>query len=321
MLLCFRLWVGDKLLLKTLRMLKCFLALGLVTMGGLGLTSCGETRSPQLSAQVIKSSPETQPVYQVYELPHSTVHTLRIPAQGKFQVTVALSPKLMTVSQFAIKNQAIAVLNGGFFDAQNQKTTAYLVQNSQLVGNPQQNERLTQNPKLKTYLPKIFNRSEFRRYQCGNFNRYAITAHNAPIPKDCQLKDALGGGPRLLPTITATEEGFWEENQGKVLRDAIALKQRNARTAIGITASGDLLWVMAAQKKESPQNSGLSLPELADFLRSQGVQDALNLDGGSSSGLYYRGKLFLGKVSANGEPIVRSIKSVLLLHPIGIKGP
>jgi exopolysaccharide biosynthesis protein len=246
---------------------------------------------------------------------------LQIPVQGNFEVTVAVSPNLRTVAEFATKNQAItqcrfaiAALNGGFFDAQNQKTTAYLTQNSQIVGNPQENERLTQNSKLKPYLSQIFNRSEFRRYQCGTVNRYAIATHTAPIPEGCQLKDALGGGPRLLPTITATEEGFWAENQGKVIRDAIALKQRNARTAIGIMPSGDLLWVMAAQKKELGQNSGLSLPELADFMRSQGIQDALNLDGGSSSGMYYQGKIFLGKLTAKGEPVVRSVKSVLVLR-------
>jgi hypothetical protein len=295
-------------------MKKHLLRLGLMGIGGLLLISCGDGRSQKSSAKNIQPSPEILPLYQVYEFPHSTVHTLRIPAQGKFEVTVAVSPHLITVAEFATKNKAIAVINGGFFDAQNQKTTAYLRQNSKMVGDPQKNERLTQNPKLKPYLPKIFNRSEFRRYQCETVNRYAITAHDAPIPENCQLQDALGGGPRLLPTITATEEGFWAENQGKIIRDAIGLKQRNARTAIGITPSGDLLWVMAAQKKESGQNSGLSLPELADFMRSQGIKEALNLDGGSSSGMYYQGKIFFGKVTANGEPVVRSIKSVLVLR-------
>ena len=285
-----------------------------VGLMGLGLASCGEARSPITSSPSVKPFPEALPLYRVYEFPHSRVHTLRIPAQGKFEVNVAVSPKLMTVTEFATKNRAIAALNGGFFDAQNQKTTAYLIQNSQIVGNPQENERLTQNPKLKPYLSQVFNRSEFRRYQCGTVNRYAITAHDTPIPEGCQLQDALGGGPRLLPTITATEEGFWAENQGKVIRDAIALQQRNARTAIGIMSSEDLFWVMAAQKKELGQNSGLSLPELADFMRSQGIQDALNLDGGSSSGMYYQGKIFLGKLTAKGEPVVRSIKSVLLLR-------
>jgi hypothetical protein len=294
-----------------MEMIQGLLCLGLM---GLGLASCRETRSPILSSPSVQPSPKALTIYQVYELPHSRVHTLRIPAQGKFEVSVAVSPNLRTVAESAAKNQAIAALNGGFFDGQNQKTTAYLSQNGQIVGNPQENERLTQNPKLKPYLSRIFNRSEFRRYQCGTISRYAIAAHTAPIPEGCELQDALGGGPRLLPAITATEEGFWAENQGKVIRDAIALKQRNARTAIGIMPSGDLLWVMAAQKKELGQNSGLSLPELADFMRSQGVQEALNLDGGSSSGMYYQGKIFLGKLTAKGEPVVRSIKSVLLLR-------
>ncbi|PZV27187.1 MAG: hypothetical protein DCF12_05685 [Snowella sp.] len=281
---------------------------------GLGLASCGDGRSPITSSPSVKPSPKALPLYRVYELPHSRVHTLRIPVQGNFEVTVAVSPNLRTVAEFATKNQAIAAINGGFFDAQNEKTTAYLTQNSQIVGNPQENERLTQNPKLKPYLSQIFNRSEFRRYQFGTINRYAIALHDAPIPPNCELKDALGGGPRLLPTITATEEGFWTENQGKVIRDAITLKQRNARTAIGIMPSGDLLWVMAAQKKELGQNSGLSLAELADFMRSQGIQEALNLDGGSSSGMYYQGKIFLGKLTAKGEPVVRSVKSVFVLR-------
>ncbi|MFM7574764.1 MAG: phosphodiester glycosidase family protein [Snowella sp.] len=287
------------------------LCVGLI---GLGLASCGDGRSPITSSLSVKPSPEALPLYRVYELPHSRVHTLRIPVQGNFEVTVAVSPNLRTVAEFAATNQEIAALNGGFFDAQNEKTTAYLTQNSQIVGNPQENERLTQNPKLKPYLSQIFNRSEFRRYQCGTVNRYAIALHDAPIPPNCELKDALGGGPRLLLTITATEEGFWAENQGKVIRDAIALKQRNARTAIGIMPSGDLFWVMAAQKKELGQNSGLSLAELADFMRSQGIQEVLNLDGGSSSGMYYQGKIFLGKLTAKGEPVVRSVKSVLVLR-------
>jgi hypothetical protein len=75
-------------------MIQRLLCLGLM---GLGLVSCRETRSPILSSPSVQPSPEALPIYQVYELPHSTVHTLRIPAQGKFEVTVAVSPKLMTV--------------------------------------------------------------------------------------------------------------------------------------------------------------------------------------------------------------------------------
>ena len=118
--------VGDKLPPSLMARLQRLLCVGLM---GLGLVSCGEARSPIVSSPLVKPSPEASPFYRVYELPHSRVHTLRIPVQGNFEVTVAVSPNLKTVAEFATKNQAIAALNGGFFDAQNEKTTAYLISN------------------------------------------------------------------------------------------------------------------------------------------------------------------------------------------------
>lgn len=272
--------------------------------------SINSTASQQPLAQV---SPTTAlPHYQVFELPHSRIYTLRIPAQNS--VELAVSPTLATPPQFAKESQAIAVLNAGYFDPQNQKTTAYLTVQGKSVGDPKSNPHLMNNPKLQSYLPQILNRSEFRRYLCDQKTQYAIAFHQDPIPSHCQLIDAVGGGPRLLPELTATQEAFWQEDQDKVVRDAIGLKQRNARTAIGIFATGDLLWVIAAQKPESPQNSGLSLAELAEFLQSQGVKDALNLDGGSSSALYYQGQTESGKFNEQGQPILRPVKSVLFIR-------
>lgn len=57
----------------------------------------------------------------------------------------------------------------------------------------------------------------------------------------------------------------------------------------------------------------MSLPELANFMKSLGVKEALNLDGGSSSSLYYQGKTFYGKVDLEGKTIKRPVKSVLVL--------
>jgi exopolysaccharide biosynthesis protein len=53
---------------------------------------------------------------------------------------------------------------------------------------------------------------------------------------------------------------------------------------------------------------------MAAFMRSKGAQKALNLDGGTSSAFYYRGKTFYGKVDAAGKPIQRPVKSVLILQ-------
>jgi len=71
---------------------------------------------------------------------------------------------------------------------------------------------------------------------------------------------------------------------------------------------------MVAQKPEAPTHAGMSLQRLATFMKSLGVEKAMNLDGGSSSSLYYKGKTFYGKVNAKGNLIKRSVKSVLLIQ-------
>ncbi len=111
-----------------------------------------------------------------------------------------------------------------------------------------------------------------------------------------------------MPEITAIEEGFIDYSQGKKIRDVLGSEKGNARSAVGITNLGDIIWVMV---QENPE--GLSLKQLADFLSSLGVEKALNLDGGSSAAMYYQGETFWGKLDGEGNSIQRPIKSVLLV--------
>lgn len=251
--------------------------------------------------------------YQIIERSQSTIHAIVIPHNSNYSVIPAVSPELKPIDNIANQHQAVAAINGGYFDPKNEKTTSYITQQGELVADPRNNERLIDNPDLKPYLGKILNRTEFRRYSCGETNRYDITLHNAPIPSDCQLLDALGGGPNLLPKDTSVEEGFVAYSNGKVIRDAIGSQGLNARSAVGITSDGDIVLVMVAQKPESSSNSGISLPELTEFLSTLNVEKAMNLDGGSSSSLYYQDRTVYGKVDAEGNSIQRPIKSVLLV--------
>lgn len=261
-----------------------------------------------LASSIAAASPNLQ--YQSYDLPSGVVHTLLIPSQSRWLVTVAKSSQLATVTEFATQSKAIAVLNGGYFDPQNQLSTSYLIQNGETVGNPLHNPRLVNNPDLKPYLPLILNRSEFRRYQCGKKTRYDIVTHNEPIPIGCTLVDALGGGPQLFPELTAVTEGFVAYQGEKLVRDVLGIEQPNSRTAIAITPKGDLLWIVVTQKH--PQQ-GLSLAQFADFCQSLGVKKALNLDGGSSTSLYWDNQTYYGQVSDQQERIIRPVKSVLLI--------
>lgn len=268
-------------------------------------------RSSTLSISTVTSSPPKTIRYFERTLPQSIAHILLIPANSRFLVTPAISQKVDTVEKFAQKHRAVAILNAGFFDPANQKSTSYVILQGKLVANPKENERLVNNPNLQSYLSQIFNRTEFRRYSCGQTVRYDIALHGASQLAGCQLVDAIGAGPSLLPKLTLVKEGF-VDNANK--RDALGSNQPNARTAVGITHDGSVVLVMVAQKPSAPANSGVSLPALADFMKTIGADKAMNLDGGSSSSLYYNGKTFYGKVDLEGNLIKRPVKSVLLVQ-------
>ena len=248
--------------------------------------------------------------YQKIERSQYTIHTVLIPHNSNYKVSPAISENLQPIGAFADDN-VIAAINGGYFDPVNQKTTSFMVQDSQIIADPRFNERLVDNPDLKPYLSKIFNRAEFRRYNCGGTTQYDIQPHFAPIPNDCTIIESLGGGPGLLPKNSSIAEGFVAYRNGSKIRDAIGNDSLNARSAIAITAEGDVILMMVAQKEEQPLNSGISLPELAQEISNLGAVKAMNLDGGSSASLYYAGQEIYGRVDKEGNKVVRSIKSVL----------
>jgi uncharacterized protein YigE (DUF2233 family) len=92
------------------------------------------------------------------------------------------------------------------------------------------------------------------------------------------MDTVLRAGPRLL---TAGGRTLWPHAEG--FRDP-AIFARKRRTAVAITQHGKLLLV-AVQKP-------VLLRTLARALQQLGAVDAMCLDGGSSAGLYYRGKSY-----------------------------
>ncbi len=272
------------------------------------------SKPPEVPSSAVISPPQKDIQYHSHTLDESVVHTLLISANSHFLVTPALSQELSSLESFAQKYEALAAINGGFFDPANSKSTSYVVRQELLVADPTLNERLMNNPKLVPYLKKILNRTEFRRYLCGQTVRYDIALHTEPLLPDCRLVDTLGGGPRLLPELTSVQEGFLDFSNGEVIRDPLRSSQPDARTAVAITRDGSLLWIMVAQKPEAPTNSGMSLQALAAFMKTLGVEKAMNLDGGSSSCFYYKGKTLYGKVNEKRNLVRRKVKSVLLIQ-------
>lgn len=267
---------------------------------------------PSLQAQ---SNSSQQIRYQTIERSQYTIHQVIIPHDGSYVISPKITGDLQPITDF-VDQQVVAAINGGYFDPVNQKTTSFMVESSQIVADPRFNERLVDNPDLKPYLARIFNRAEFRRYSCGGTTRYDIQLHSAPLLSNCTLIASLGGGPGLLPENSAVAEGFIAYQDGVKIRDAIGNDSLNARSAIGITQEGDVILVMVAQQSSQPLNSGVSLPELTEIMSNLGSVKAMNLDGGSSASLYYDHRTVYGRVDRDGNQIIRPIKSSLLVTRI-----
>ncbi|QPN67068.1 phosphodiester glycosidase family protein [Synechococcus sp. CBW1006] len=116
-----------------------------------------------------------------------------------------------------------------------------------------------------------------------------------------QAGSVMGGGPLLLQNgrvvLNGTAEGFG---------DAF-LRQGAPRTVVG--SDGRRLWLVTL---EGVDQAGPTLSETAWVLQQMGLRDALNLDGGSSTGL-----VMGGQHTVKGRGVAGSVHNGLGLVPGG----
>ncbi len=106
----------------------------------------------------------------------------------------------------------------------------------------------------------------------------ALSLRSVPSDPLGQASNVMGGGPLLLQAgrvvLDGAVEGF----------GAAFMGQGAPRTVIG--SDGVRLWLITLEGVDDP---GPTLAQTANLLRGLGVRDALNLDGGSSTGLVMGG--------------------------------
>lgn len=279
----------------------------------------------------------TLPIYQ-HTTSHGTLRWVTLPPSASLRLGLTnqlyqhpISTKAMAtipniankLSKKPSKEKAVllAVINGGFFDPANGLTTSHIQLPGQNPLSPLSNPRLTQNKGLKPYMASILNRHELRQLTCESQSpqrHHQITQHHTPLPNGCSLNWSLGAGPLLLPTLSHHSGGFYAKNdQGNVTRNPINIYGRAARSAIGLTPSGEV-WLILAQRLPNTPGSGWALPELANTLTSLGITQAMALDGGSSSSLWVSSakgsQWFPGMWDKAGKPIKRQILSFLWIE-------
>lgn len=103
----------------------------------------------------------------------------------------------------------------------------------------------------------------------------------ATIPNWDNVNHIISGGPYLVKDSQVFVD-MTEQKLGSI-------GGRNPRTAIGYTADNNLVIVTVDGRESS--SIGMTLFELANFMKSIGCINAMNLDGGGSTVMYVNGKV------------------------------
>ena len=101
------------------------------------------------------------------------------------------------------------------------------------------------------------------------------------IPNWDNVNHIISGGPYLVKN----SQVFIDVAEQKLG----AIGGRNPRTAIGYTADNNFIIVTVDGREKA--SVGMTLNELANFMKSIGCYNAMNLDGGGSTVLYVNGKV------------------------------
>ena len=185
-------------------------------------------------------------------------------------------------SETAAANNAILAINGDYYGA---RERGYVIRNGVLY---------RETGSTDTDVLCI--------YADGHFE---IT--NAAEKTSQQLIDegvwqAFSFGPALLENgevaVTADEE------VGRAMAS-------NPRTAIGII--DDLHYVFVVSDGRTEESEGLSLSELANYMKSLGVKTAYNLDGGGSSTMYYNGEVINKPTTSGRSTKERSVSDIVYI--------
>ena len=142
-------------------------------------------------------------------------------------------------------------------------------------------------------------------------NASPLLACDAALRCAVHFDDTTVIDPRWAMAVAGTP---WLVRNGRMRSDAddatcAALCAReHPRTAAGLAGGGRWLVVVVAEGRRGAVR-GITLAQLSAFMAGQGVQDAINLDGGGSSTLWLHGRAVMNR--PDNEPAERPLANAL----------
>ena len=226
---------------------------------------------------------------ETYERNSTQIHVATVTIKGDASIKTALADETYgrnikaKTSTTAQSVNAVLAVNGDYYGA---RDAGYVIRNGQLLRSDSQDA----------------NQEDLVIYQDGSFEIIRegdITAQELLNKGAVQV---LSFGPALIENSQVAVDS--SDEVGKAMAS-------NPRTAIGII--DDKHYVLVVSDGRTDESKGLSLKELADFMKELKVTTAYNLDGGGSSTMYFNGQI-INKPTTNGHNIEeREVSDIVYL--------
>ena len=226
---------------------------------------------------------------ETYERNLTQIHVATVAIKGDASIKTALADETYgrnvkaKTSTTAQSVNAVLAVNGDYYGA---RDAGYVIRNGQLLRSDSQDA----------------NQEDLVIYQDGSFE---IIREGDITVQELLNKGAvqvLSFGPALIENSQVAVNSA--DEVGKAMAS-------NPRTAIGII--DDKHYVLVVSDGRTNESKGLSLKELADFMKELKVTTAYNLDGGGSSTMYFNGQI-INKPTTNGHNIEeREVSDIVYL--------
>jgi len=215
----------------------------------------------------------------------------------KYRLDLAFAKdSLIKTSSFTKQSNALAAINGGFFDMKAGGSVSFLVSDGKVIHENKPNVLSIDNEMGANALV-IYENGKSEILPTEGANR---------IPMLKNVEDALVTGPLLLNNSQINNLQKRPFNDLKHPRSAICIGKKE-------------IWLIAVDGRHK-EATGLNLNELSQFLLTCGCQHAINLDGGGSTTLFLNTNKFNGivnhpsdnkKFDSEGE---RSVANILFIR-------
>lgn len=185
-------------------------------------------------------------------------------------------------SEMATNNNAIFAVNGDYYGA---RETGLVVRDGVIYRSSTSKDR-----------------ENLVIYQDGTLDVITERGTNAEEFVENGALHILSFGPGLI------DDGQITVDKNDEVGQAMA---SNPRTAIG--QLDDLHYIFVVSDGRTNVSDGLSLYELANFMKELGAKTAYNLDGGGSSTMWFNGEIINNPISSGGKSKERSVSDIVYI--------